>query len=127
MLILHRINDVVLSQSAHGIATMLKNLSGCAVMNNVMICTTMWDRVSEDEGHQFSDELCKTGAWGEMISTGAGTAKINNVCSNAKEEAERILTKFIKNAQKFAREQQLLVSGLPIIACAKARINWSYS
>jgi len=99
VLILHRINDIVLSQSAYGIATMLKNLYGSAVMSNVMICTTMWDRVTEDEGGDLLDDLCKTGVWGEMFSTGAGTAKIDNVCSNAKEEAEKIVTQLIKNAQ----------------------------
>ena len=99
MLILHRINDIVLSQSAYGIATMLKNLYGNTVMNNVMICATMWDTVTEDEGGDLLDELCTTGAWGAMLSMGAGTAKIANVCSNAKEEAEKILTQLIKNAQ----------------------------
>jgi len=96
----------------------------------------MWDRVTEDEGDDLFDELCETGAWGEMISLGAGTAKIANLCSNAKVEAQRIVTQLIKNAQpaelaiqderreqtrkevevaKIAHEQQLLESGLPII------------
>ena len=99
MLILHRINDIVLSQSAYGIATMLKNLYGSAFMNNIMICATMWDTVTEDEGGDLLDDLCKTGAWGEMFSMGAGIAKIDSVSSKAQAEAERIVTQLIENAQ----------------------------
>ena len=99
MLILHRITDIAFSHTAYRIANMLKNLCGNAAMNNLIICTTMWDRVSEDEGHDIFDELCRTDAWREMISKGAGTAMISNVASNAKEEAERIITQLIRNAQ----------------------------
>jgi len=99
VLILHRINDAPLSQTARRVNDMLKCLCGNTTMNNVMICTTMWDIVSEDEGNERFDELCETGPWKEMIRNGAGTAIISNVGSSAKEEAEKIVSQLIKNMQ----------------------------
>jgi len=64
-----------------------------------MLCTTMWDRVPEDEGNDRFDELCDTGAWKEMITMGASTGMISNVNVDAKGEAEKILSELIKNAQ----------------------------
>ena len=97
VLILHRINDAPLSQTAHRVNSMLKCLCGNTAMNNVMIGTTMWDRVSEDEGNEHFDKLLETGAWKEMIDNGAGTAAIPSEASNAKKEAEKIVTQLIKN------------------------------
>ena len=98
MLILHRISDNKFSQTADRVSTVLKNLCGNTAMNHLMLCTTMWDRVPEDEGFDRFDELCDTGAWKEMIKKGAGTAMISNVGPNAKEEAKRIVSDLIKNA-----------------------------
>jgi len=78
---------------------MLKSLCGDGAMNQLMLCTTMWDRVPEDEGYKRFDELCETGAWKQMILGGASTATISNMCPNAKAEAEEIVTRLIKNAQ----------------------------
>jgi len=97
VLILHRINDAPLSQTAHRVNSMLKCLCGNTAMNNVMIGTTMWDRVSEDEGNEHFDKLLETGAWKEMIDNGAGTAAIPSEAFNAKKEAEKIVTQLIKN------------------------------
>ena len=99
VLILHRINDAPLSQTAHRVNSMLKCLCGNTAMNSVMIGTTMWDVVSEDEGNERFDKLCETGAWKEMITNGAGNATISSKRSNAKEEAEKIVTQLIKNVK----------------------------
>jgi len=77
---------------------MLKNLCGDAAMNHLMLCTTMWDRVPEDEGYERFDELCETGAWKEMISKGAGTAMISSMSPHARAEAEKVVNQLIKNA-----------------------------
>jgi len=98
VLFLHRINDNRFSQTADRVSIMLKNLCGDAAMSHLMLCTTMWDRVPEEEGYEHFDELCETGAWKEMISKGAGTAIISSMNSNAKAEAEKIVSQLIKNA-----------------------------
>ena len=116
MLILHRINDAPLSQTAHRVNNMLKCLCGNTAMNNVMIGFTMWDRVSEDEGNERFDQLCETGAWKEMIRNGAGTAIISNVGSNAKEEAENVMTQLIKNVKpvKLAIQDEMVNQNLTV-------------
>ena len=78
---------------------MLKNICGDAAMNQLMLCTTMWDKVDADEGSARLDELYENSAWKEMISKGASTAAISNVKSDAKSEAERIVGELIKNAK----------------------------
>ena len=99
VLFLHRISDNKFSQTADRISTMLKNLCGDSAMTHLMLCTTMWDRVPQDEGHERFDELCDTGAWKEMISKEASTSMISNIGPTAKEEAEKILSELIKHAQ----------------------------
>jgi len=99
VLILHRVTDIALSQTSHRIAKMLGSLCGDNAMKQLMLCTTMWDTIREDEGYDRFDELCKTDAWKEMISKGAGTAIISTVSPNANVEAEKIVTQLIKNAQ----------------------------
>jgi len=99
VLILHHISDIALSQTAHRIAKMLGSLCGDNAMNQLMLCTTMWDTVPDDEGYDRFDELCKTDAWKEMISKGAGTAMISNVSPNANLEAEKIVSQLIRRGQ----------------------------
>jgi len=98
VLFLHRINDNRFSHTAQRISIMLKNLCGDTAMSHLMLCTTMWDTVPDEEGYERFDELCETGAWKEMISKGAGTAMISSMNSNAKAEAENIVNQLIKNA-----------------------------
>ena len=59
----------------------------------------MWDKVSEDEGFDRLEELCETGAWKEIISMGASTAMISSISTNAKAEAEKIVSILINNAR----------------------------
>jgi len=99
VLFLHRIIDNKFTQTADRVSNMLKNICGDDAMKHLMLCTTMWDRVPEDEGSRRFDELRETGAWQEMILGGASVAKISNASSNARANAERIVTRLIKNAQ----------------------------
>ena len=99
VLFLHRINDNRFSHTAQRISTMLKSLCGVAAMDQLMLCTTMWDRVPEDEGRKRFDELRMLGAWQEMILGGASVAKISNTSPNAKADAEKIVSRLIKKAR----------------------------
>jgi len=78
---------------------MLKNLCGDDAMKQLMLCTTMWDSVSEAEGYERMDQLRETGAWQKMISGGASVARISNASPNAKADAERIVSRLIKTAK----------------------------
>jgi len=98
VLFLHRISDNKFSQTANRISTMLKSLCGDDAMKHLTLCTTMWDKVGDDEGFDRLDQLSNTGVLKEMISKGASVARISNVSPNAKAEAEKIVSQLIKNA-----------------------------
>jgi len=99
VLFLHRITDNKFSPTASRISNMLKSLCGDEAMRHVMLCTTMWDKVSAEEGGDRFDELCSTGSWEEMISKGANTGQISNISHDAQGDAENIVSELITNAQ----------------------------
>jgi len=99
VLFMHPINNNKFSHTADRISNILDSLYDCNAMNQLTLCTTMWDTVPEDEGYDRLDDLCETDAWNKMISTGAGTAMIYSISPNAQAEAERIVGELIKNVQ----------------------------
>ena len=113
VLFLHRISDNKFNQTANRISNMLKHLCGDDAMNHLTLCTTMWDKVDEDEGYERLEELCETGAWMEMISSGAGTARISNINPNAKDDAEKIVNELIRNSRpvKLAIQDEMVNQG----------------
>ena len=93
-------------------------------MNHVMICTTMWDMVFEEDGLNRSDELCRTGAWKEMIEAGAGAAAISSKSSNAKAEAEEIVMKLINssNPVELAIQDEMFNKKLKVVQTGAGRV-----
>jgi len=51
-------------------------------MPNVVIATTMWDRVSEEEGNEREDEL-KRDFWTGMVADGCRTERFENTYDSA--------------------------------------------
>lgn len=66
---LHRISDVRMQGSAKKNLFMFKKLCGNDALKNVILATTMWDRVSQSEGDARELELTSTmDFWGWMMS-----------------------------------------------------------
>jgi len=78
---------------------MLSSLCGEAAMNHLTLCTTMWDRVTRDEGEKCLADLCATGIWKEMVEIGATTVRIVNVGQDAKVQAENLMNELVKNVR----------------------------
>ena len=97
VLFLHRITDNKFSQTAGRISNMLKSLCGDAAMSHLTLCTTMWDKVSQEEGDDRFDELCETSTWKEMVEKGASISLISSVSPTAKADAEKIINDLILN------------------------------
>ena len=69
---LHRISDLRMQGSAKKNLFMFKKLCGPDALKNVILATTMWDRVSEAEGAAREKELTSTADfWGWMVSQGS--------------------------------------------------------
>jgi len=105
------------SQTADHVSNMMKNLCDHDVMNHLALCNTMWDFVPEETGFNRFDGLCRTGAWNKVISTGAGTAIISCKCSNAKAEAEEIVTALISsvNPVEVAIQEEMANKKLKVV------------
>jgi len=125
VLFLHRITDNKFSPTANRISNMLKSLCGKAAMNHLMLCTTMWDQVSEQLGNDRLAELCEmTGAWKDMVDMGASTAVISSVKPNAKKEAENIVEELITNARpvQLAIQDEMLNQGKSVAETAAGMV-----
>jgi len=124
VLFLHRISDNKFSQTADRVSTMLKNLCGEGAMNQVMLCTTMWDMVSWDDGYARFAQLCEIGAWKEMIESGASTAMISNIKANAKAEAEKIVTRLIDNVRpvEVTIQEEMVRKRLKVVETRAGRV-----
>lgn len=69
---LHRISDIRMQGSAKKNLFMFKKLCGQKALKNVILATTMWDRISEAEGEARENELTTTpDFWGWMVSQGS--------------------------------------------------------
>ena len=99
VLFLHRITDNKFSPTANRVSNMLKSLCGDDATDHIMLCTTMWDSVSQDKGGDRFEELCNTGVWKEMVSKGASTGQFSSIGPNARKEAESIMEELITNAR----------------------------
>ena len=128
MLFLHRITDNKFSPTASRIATMLKTICGDFAMSHFMLCTTMWDKVSPDEGEKRFEELRETGVWREMIAKGASTVTMASTTPSAKADAERIIGELIKNVQPvgLAIQDEMTAQGKTLAQTGAGRFLTEY-
>ena len=69
---LHRISDVRMQGSAKRNLAMFKKLCGQDALRNVILATTMWDKVSEEDGAKREGQLIETPEfWGWMKDRGS--------------------------------------------------------
>jgi len=68
----HRIVDTRMEGSNMKNLRMFRELCGEKNFKNVILCTTMWDKVDEEEGQRREEELkSKETFWGNLVSRGA--------------------------------------------------------
>ncbi|KUM55632.1 hypothetical protein ACN42_g11616 [Penicillium freii] len=69
---LHRITDIRMQGSAMKNLFMFKKICGPDALKNVILATTMWEKVSQEDGERREQELERTSDfWGEIIMRGA--------------------------------------------------------
>jgi hypothetical protein len=102
---LHRILDLRMGGSAQTNLFMFQRLCGPKALTNVILATTMWERVSEHEGKQREDELKSTDRfWGGMIANGSTVYRH----LNTRESAMKIIEHFI-NIEKPREEERMVL------------------
>ncbi|KAJ5961653.1 hypothetical protein N7501_006594 [Penicillium viridicatum] len=81
---LHRITDIRMQGSAMKNLFMFKKLCGPDALKNVILATTMWEKVSQEDGERREQELERTSDfWGEMIMRGAQVKRHQNNTNSA--------------------------------------------
>ncbi|KKA23966.1 hypothetical protein T310_2007 [Rasamsonia emersonii CBS 393.64] len=81
---LHRISDPRMTESSLRNLTMLRKLCGTRHLSHVILATTMWDKVSEEEGSRREAELVAEGKWwGDMQQRGAIVRRYDNTKKGA--------------------------------------------
>ena len=88
----HRISDIRMQGSAKKNLALFKKLCGENALKNVVLATSMWDKVPRDEAQKREDQLKSTPEfWGWMMSKGSKTYRHNNT----KESARNLLKHFL--------------------------------
>jgi hypothetical protein len=100
---LHRISDVRMQGSARKNLLMFKKLCGTNALQSVVLATTMWDRVTPQEGADRETELkMNPDFWGWMISKGSRVERH----ANDRESALRLIGSFVNKGSKVTLELQ---------------------
>ncbi|KAI0542496.1 hypothetical protein GGR58DRAFT_452595 [Xylaria digitata] len=82
---LHRISDVRMQGSAKRNLLTFKELCGEKALSKVILATTMWDKVEEQEGARREKELQdRPEFWGWMISKGSSCHRLDNTAESKK-------------------------------------------
>jgi len=79
---LHKISDNRMTGSLMKNLQTLVSLCGQKAMPNIVIATTMWGKVSKEEGTEREDEL-KREFWREMVANGCRTERFENTYDSA--------------------------------------------
>ena len=82
LLFFHRISDNRMGGSPMKHLKMFQNLCGTENLKNVILVTTMWDEVCEEEGSEREDKLT-TMYWKTMIELGCHTSRFYNSTESA--------------------------------------------
>jgi len=80
----HRISDLRMQGSAKRNLFMFKKLCGRDALKNVVLATTMWERVKVEDGAKREQELVNTPEfWGWMTENGSRTYRHDNTLESA--------------------------------------------
>ena len=82
LLFFHRISDNRMGGSPIKHLKMFQNLCGTEALKNVVLVTTMWDEVDEEEGNNRESELTSR-YWKTMIELGCRTSRFHNNTKSA--------------------------------------------
>ena len=88
---LHRITDIRMQGSARKNLIMFKELCGQDALKKVILVTTMWDRISDEEGVKREKELTETPEfWGWMLAKGSTCHRHCNTEESAKQVVHQL-------------------------------------
>lgn len=108
---LHRISDVRMEGPSLKNLRMMKKLCGLDSLRNVVLATTMWEKVTDKEGLRREAEL-KNIFWKDMLDKGSTVSRIMTETGN---DARALVKSLLKNKPVSTRLQEELHSGKALI------------
>ncbi|KAK9775064.1 putative G domain-containing protein [Seiridium cardinale] len=108
---LHRISDVRMSGSSFKNLRMFRKLCGTENMSKVCLLTTMWDKVTPQDGSAKETELKGQGFWGSMIAGGCSIRRHDRGINSARDVVRSMLV----NEPTTIKLQKELFSGKELI------------
>lgn len=108
---LHRVTDVRMEGPSLKNLRMMKKLCGEGSLANVVLATTMWENVSEEEGVRREEEL-KQKFWKEMIEYGS---TIRRIMTGRADDARALVKSMLNNRPASTRLQEELRDGKTLI------------
>jgi hypothetical protein len=103
---LHRISDSRMSGSTMRNLATFKKLIGVNALHNVVLVTTMWDRIDEVQGTKREEALVRTPEfWGAMMSHGSTAARFNG----SREGASIIIRSLLNNTAMALKIQEEMI------------------
>ncbi|OBT73212.1 hypothetical protein VF21_08693 [Pseudogymnoascus sp. 05NY08] len=108
---LHNINDVRMDGPSLKNLRMMQKLCGANSLENVVLATTMWEKVEMRQGMERELELQKN-FWKDMINEGSTVARIMTETGG---EARELVTSLLKNKPLSTKLQEELQSGKTLV------------
>lgn len=108
---LHRIIDPRMEGPSLKNLRMMKKLCGVNSLSNVVLATTMWERVTAEEGSRREAEL-KQVFWKDMIDGGSTVTRITTETGH---DARALVKSLLKNKPISTRLQEELHSGKTLV------------
>lgn len=108
---LHSINDVRMDGPSLKNLRMMRKLCGTDSLKNVVLVTTMWEKVDKSQGLKRELEL-RVVFWKEMIDDGCTVARI---MTETGDEARELVTSLLKNKPLSTKLQEELRSGKTLV------------
>ncbi|KAG0649196.1 GTP-binding A [Hyphodiscus hymeniophilus] len=108
---LHRIIDPRMDGPSLKNLRMMQKLCGANSLKNVILATTMWEKVTEEEGSMREAELKQT-FWKDMIRGGSTVRRIQR---QSGDDARALVKSLLKNKPTSTRLQEELHSGMSLV------------
>lgn len=108
---LHRVTDIRMEGPSLKNLRMMKKLCGENSLANVVLATTMWEKVTEEEGTRREQEL-KQVFWKEMIASGS---TVRRILTERGDDAVRLVKSMMTNRPTSTRLQEELHNGKTLI------------
>ncbi|ETS88209.1 hypothetical protein PFICI_02037 [Pestalotiopsis fici W106-1] len=109
ILYLHKISDNRMTGTARKNLRLMKKICGKDALKNIILTTTMWEKVEPAEGHDRERQLVKTPEyWGDMIQNHGSRVER---CFNTKESAMEVVESLLSSGDEALAIQKEMANG----------------